>query len=298
MLGYVRTDVPELRVREQQFYRALYCGLCHRMGKCTGNCSRMTLSYDFVFLAAVRLALTGERVTFKKQRCFLHPIRSRVTAQKCEALDYCADASALLSYHKLRDDLADERGWKRLRARLVRPFLSGGYRRAKKRRPDLDRAIAERLGAFSELEHTLPEFGAADALGEKFGAVMEAVFCDGLEGADARLAAQIGHGLGHWIYLADAADDFSEDVKKNRFNPYRLSFGESPAPEDWEAVRLAMTAQLCAIEPAYHLIDGYSADEIRAILANILYLGLPNTADAVTKKNAPSKDTPQEESER
>ena len=46
----------ELRVREDVFYRALYCGLCHRMGKCTGQCSRMTLNYDFVFLAAVRLA--------------------------------------------------------------------------------------------------------------------------------------------------------------------------------------------------------------------------------------------------
>ncbi len=292
MLGYVRTDAPELRVREQQFYRALYCGLCHRMGKCTGNCSRMTLSYDFVFLAAVRLALTGERVTFKKQRCFLHPIRSRVTAQKCEALDFCADASALLSYHKLRDDLADERGLKRLRARLVRPFLSGGYRRAKKRRPDLDRLIAERLSAFSELERTLPEFGAADALGERFGAVMEAVFSDGLEGSDARIAAEIGRGLGHWIYLADAADDFLEDVKKNRFNPYRLSFGEAPNPEDWETVRLAMTARLCTIERAYHLIDGYPADELREILANVLYLGLPSTATAVTKKNEPTDGDP------
>ena len=38
MLGYVKTDSQELRMREYQYYRALYCGLCHRMGKCTGNC--------------------------------------------------------------------------------------------------------------------------------------------------------------------------------------------------------------------------------------------------------------------
>ena len=77
MLGYVRTDAQELRVREHQYYRALYCGLCHRMGKCTGQCSRMTLNYDFVFLAAVRLALTGEKPSVKKQRCVAHPFRSR-----------------------------------------------------------------------------------------------------------------------------------------------------------------------------------------------------------------------------
>ena len=122
MLGYVRTDRAELRVREDVFYRALYCGLCHRMGKCTGNCSRMTLNYDFVFLAAVRLSLTGEAPTVKKQRCFLHPFRSRPTVQACKSLDYCADASALLVYHKLLDDLHDEKGLKKALKSIVAEF--------------------------------------------------------------------------------------------------------------------------------------------------------------------------------
>ena len=35
MYGYVRTHAPELKVREQEYYRAVYCGLCRTMGKCT-----------------------------------------------------------------------------------------------------------------------------------------------------------------------------------------------------------------------------------------------------------------------
>ena len=62
MYGYVRTHAPELKVRQQEYYRAVYCGLCRTMGKCTGQCSRMTLSYDFTFFALVRMALTGERI--------------------------------------------------------------------------------------------------------------------------------------------------------------------------------------------------------------------------------------------
>ena len=54
MFGYIKPLTPELRIREHECYRAYYCGLCRAMGKCTGQCSRMTLSYDFVFLAAVR----------------------------------------------------------------------------------------------------------------------------------------------------------------------------------------------------------------------------------------------------
>ena len=77
MLGYVRVKSQELRLREYDCYRALYCGLCKSMGKCTGQCSRMTLSYDFVFLAAVRIALTEEPLQIKKVRCLLHPIRRR-----------------------------------------------------------------------------------------------------------------------------------------------------------------------------------------------------------------------------
>ena len=284
MLGYVKTDSQELRMREYHYYRALYCGLCHRMGKCTGNCSRITLSYDFVFLAAVRLALTGEAPTIKKQRCFLHPFRPRPTAQKSQALDYCADASALLVYHKLLDDLHDERGLKKLRAVLMRPFLSSAYRRAKKRYPALDTVIDGHLKKLSEYESTA-HFAGADALAEQFGLLMRAVFSEGLSGTNARIAAEIGAAIGHWIYLADAADDFAEDRKRGRFNPYLKLFGDAPTSADWENLRLALTALLCKAESAILLIDDYPAPELREILSNILYLGLPQTGKRITEKN-------------
>ena len=127
MLGYVRTHTPELRLREHECYRALYCGLCKSMGKCTGQCSRMSLSYDFVFLAAVRMSLLGEEPHFKKERCIVHPLRKRPTVHSSPTLDYCADASALLTYRKLLDECKDERGGKKIRAFLLRPFFSGAY---------------------------------------------------------------------------------------------------------------------------------------------------------------------------
>ena len=76
MYGYVRTHAPELKVREQEYYRAVYCGLCRTMGKCTGQCSRMTLSYDFTYFALVRMALTGSFPAIKARRCLAHPFRT------------------------------------------------------------------------------------------------------------------------------------------------------------------------------------------------------------------------------
>ena len=51
MFGYIRPFYSELRIREYHYYRGVYCGLCRAQGRCTGQCSRMTLSYDFAFLA-------------------------------------------------------------------------------------------------------------------------------------------------------------------------------------------------------------------------------------------------------
>jgi len=280
MLGYVRPNTEELRVREHQFYRALYCGLCKRMGKCTGNCSRMTLSYDFVFLAALRLSLTGEAVTIKRERCLVHPLRRRPVAGKCAALDYCADASALLVYGKLLDDLHDERGMKKLRAALSRPFLASAYRRARKRHPELAHQINEHLEALSGYEAD-PNAASADLLAEEFGRVMGAVFAEGLEGPRVRIAESMGRALGHWLYLVDAADDFDEDRKHHRFNPYLRLFGDAPTPNDWENLRSALIAHLCDAERGLLLIDNYPAPELREILSNILYLGLPQAADRI-----------------
>lgn len=284
MLGYVRAESQELKVREQQYYRALYCGLCHRMGKCTGQCSRMTLSYDFVLLAALRASLKGEALTLKRQRCLRHPFRSRPTVQKCEALDYCADVSALLTYHKILDDLSDESGWKRFCALMARPFLSIGYRRAKRRNPVVDKVIGEHLASLAGLERKNENLLGADALAVRFGELMADIFGEGIDGANRRIARSIGYAIGRWIYLADAADDFEADRIKGRFNPYLLQFGENPSADDWENVRVGMTLLLEDADRAFSLIDTFPTDELRAILANILYLGLPSTAERIVDR--------------
>lgn len=283
MLGYIRTSQGELRVREYEVYRALYCGLCKHMGKCTGQCSRMTLSYDFVFLAALRMSLLGERPILEKKHCLMHPFHKRKMAMRSETLAYCADASALLVYHKLLDDLRDERGFKKLRALLSRPFLHAAFRRASKRHPALSAEIAERLSALSDYESTCADQPSADQPAAIFASLMEAVFAEGLEGSNARIASAVGRAIGHWIYLADAADDFFEDRKRGRFNPYLQRFGSSPTEADWENLRLAMTGLLLEAERAYLLIDTYPTDELREILSNILYLGLPEAAVRVTQ---------------
>ncbi len=296
MLGYVRADMPELRMREYECYRSLYCGLCRHMGKCTGQCSRMSLSYDFVFLAAVRMSLLGEEIKIKKKRCIVHPLKKRASAVDSPTLRYCADASALLSYHKLRDDLSDERGAKKLRARLALCFFGGAYRRARRRHTELDRSIAERLSELRAYETDASRPPSADTPASIFARLMEDVFCDGLDATDARIAAAIGRAIGHWVYLIDAADDFARDRESGSFNPYLRLFGTELTQEQRETVRLSLVRLLMDAERAFLLIDNFPTPEVKEILCNILYLGLPHTAEQILTETAKGESDQNENS--
>ena len=112
MFGYVRVKHTELKVKEYEFYRGTYCGLCRSMGKCTGQCSRFALSYDFAFLALLRIAFDRTLVEFEQKRCLAHPLKKRNMMKPNPSLAYCSGAAALLNYHKIMDDLSDEKGAK------------------------------------------------------------------------------------------------------------------------------------------------------------------------------------------
>lgn len=284
MLGYIRTDAPELRLRDSECYRAIYCGLCRQMGKCTGQCSRLSLSYDFAFLAAFRMSLTNESMELQKNRCLVHPLKKRNMAINSPSLAFCADASAILTYHKCRDDVDDEKGLRKLRARVALEFFSSAYRRAKRRYPALNDKIHSLLQELRQYEKDTSLPPSADAPAAIFGNLMAAVCAEGLEGIEARIATTFGRAIGHWIYLIDAADDYRKDLASGSFNPFVRLFGDNMTEDDACGIAVSLKRYLADAENAFLLIDHFPTPEVREILCNILYLGLPKTADRILEK--------------
>ena len=284
MYGYLRTHVPELKVREQEYYRAVYCGLCRTMGKCTGQCSRMTLSYDFTLFALVRMALTGETVTVRSRCCMAHPLRKRPMAEPTPALRLCAYASAILAHHKVKDDLRDERGLKRTAATLISPFTASMHRRAVKRGyGDMDRGVCLAMKDLWELESScLP---SVDQPASLFGELMGKTLAHGLEGNAVKLAHAIGLHLGRFVYILDAADDYAEDVEKGRYNPLACLYGDPAMTQlsdrKRQELKTALLNELTELERAFDLLDTADHSDLGGILSNILYEGLPRQAERV-----------------
>ncbi len=282
MFGYVRVESSELKVKEYECYRATYCGLCRSMGKCTGQCSRMTLSYDIAFLAICRMALLGETPHYEQKRCFVHPLRRRNVQKRCDTLDYCAGAAALLTYHRIRDDLCDERGGKRMRAALTYPFA--GRWRKKAKRLDLaalDEQIAAGLTRLATCE--AEQKASVDTPAAIFGDILADIMAYGLPEDTARIAAQAGRCIGRWIYIADALDDAEEDEKRGRYNPFLLLYGHVPTPEEREGIEAALKNELFGAEAAFDLCD-FACEDHKSIVYNILYLGMPARIERINRE--------------
>ena len=290
MYGYVRIYAPELKVREQEYYRAVYCGLCRSMGKCTGQCSRATLSYDITFFALVRKALLGETVTVKPRRCALHPIRRRPMAEPDDTLRLCAYLSAILAYHKIKDDCVDEKGIKRAAARVATPYVSSLRRRALRRGHIVtDDRVATAMQSLRHLEDERPM--SVDEPADLFGNLMGALLSADLADDRAILANAIGRHIGRWIYILDAADDFEEDVRRARYNPFACLYRDpdmkSLSRERRETVRLSLMHELAGLERAFDLLDVQDNPDLHGILSNILYEFLPRETNRVLALDPP-----------
>lgn len=281
MFGYVRAHKPELRVAEYEYYRGAYCGLCRSMGKCTGQCSRLTLSYDFAFLALVKLALSREKVCFKQRRCLAHPLKKRNSMEINNVLCQSAYSAAILGYHKLKDDIADEKGAKKLRARALILPAKRMRKKAIKRGglAPLDASVSEKLQKLSEYERKMGE--SVDEPAGVFGELLSEIVSFGYEGSEERIAKNIGYHIGKWIYIVDALDDLDEDIKKKRYNPFACAYKRALEPREKKLVADALKNELSAAEAAFDLIDYGDNIRLREVISNIIYLGMPGVVDRI-----------------
>ena len=87
----------ELKCRDFDLYRAVYCGLCAAMRRRYGWLAPMFLNYDFTFLALL-LAPPEESFSPCRGRCHAKPLRKKTMYQPTPALDTAADESVVLTW--------------------------------------------------------------------------------------------------------------------------------------------------------------------------------------------------------
>lgn len=212
MFGYVVADSEKLSESERDRYQGAYCGLCHRLQEKYGSTGRMTLTYDMTFLSILLSSLYSSPELSGFQRCPKHPL-TKHEYWETEYTEYSADMNILMAYYKNIDDWNDDQSLvARTLADRLKPFIP----KIKEDWPSQcevteqcmqDLAVMEKR---NELNPDLPANCFGHLMGELF-IVKEDEYSDNLR--------RMGAALGRFIYLLDACNDLTSDIKKQRYNP-------------------------------------------------------------------------------
>ena len=213
MFGYVKTDLPNLYVKDTVLYKATYCGLCKGIGKCCGQKGRLVLSYDLTFLSVFLHNVMGIDVNIKREHCVLHRVKKRPVAEYDALTGRIACLNVILSYYKLTDDVIDNN-----RGRGKRAFFISSYKKAKKLEPKLDEIVKKSYDKLLELEKQ--QSSSIDFISDPFGNMLLEVVKELTGDKYSEELGRLAYNLGKWIYLIDAIDDFDKDKKKNRYNVF------------------------------------------------------------------------------
>lgn len=280
MFGYVRPYKSEMLVREYEQYKGIYCELCRQLGKGYGWAARFTLSYDCTFYAVLALSVSGAKVKLRQGKCAANPLKKcNYLPSEGEEYQKAAALSLIMTYHKLRDDLADDGFFRSLGARLLLPFVSRKAKKAEARYPFLGTAVKN---AMEDQRLAEEEQGGVDRCAEPTAKMLSEIFQE-LGGCQKSLCLPLerfGYFLGRWVYLMDAADDLAEDLSRGSFNPFiaRLGLtGKTELTEEEqrtadEACNEALNATAAQMLPALNLIP---LENFAPLVENVVQKGLP-----------------------
>ena len=256
-----------LKSADQERFRAVYCGLCHTLGRRCGLASRFFLNYDFAFLAM----LLGNTCQCQTRRCALHPLRGCSCACQDAALEQAADYSVILLWWQLQDGIADHGFWGGLPYRLAVALLRRAYRKARLARPAFDESTRRELSELARLE--AEKCPSIDLPADRFARLLSGLAGEET-GARRRVLEQLLYHLGRWIYLVDAADDLRRDLRRGSYNPLAFRFAHVDGVLTEESRRelgQTLDGSVRAMAAAFELAD-FGA--YRGVIESVVYEGL------------------------
>lgn len=285
MFGYVKAEKSELRVWEYETYKAIYCSLCRQLGKSYGPLARLTLSYDFTFLAVLALSLKSGCNKFERKRCAFNPLKKCGHCSDADTeLEFASAAATVTVYYKVLDNVEDSKGAKRLFYKLLLPFFRSKNRRAEKRYPEISEIVKNYISEQSRLEKE----GCTDLdmITEPTSSALGKIFmmCSPDE-TEKRVLYRLGYCIGKWIYLVDCGEDIEKDMENNTYNPLIKELPENTAPREYAKQRLLPLLNNC-ITDAGLTFELLNIKKYKGILENIIYLGLRTSQKkALNKEN-------------
>ncbi|MCL2321264.1 MAG: DUF5685 family protein [Oscillospiraceae bacterium] len=288
MFGKVKPFIPQLKMKDYALFNEYYCGLCLSIKYNFGNISRLSLSFDMVFLAILLDSLRDEMNLSKKLYCIMRPVKGTFAKLNSDVLDYCSYLNIYLNYFKIEDDLQDK---DKMFSNIYKLIFSK-YLKENAWKLDMD-YMRDELKVLKSYEKN-PDGLDLDSLSMPFSSLIgyiSSFYFKGYPFEDTLY--KLGFSLGKWIYIIDAYEDLFNDMKYNKFNPICAIFNDSCMT--YEELRSFIKNRIefmlfNLIEDCKNNLSILPLKKNREILSNIVDFGLTDKLSAISRSEIYAKN--------
>ncbi len=274
MFGYVTVFKPELKIKEYEAYRGVYCTLCKSMGKEYGLLSRFLLSYDGAFYVMYKMGLSQDNISVTRSHCTFNPAKKCMKVS-CESEIYkiASTLTVILAYFKLKDNLQDSSFFKKILLYLIYPYFAHLKKKANKKYPQIYSFVEKEMQrqVLIEGEKNPPPDKCADPTAK----ILAYLFGFGEQGENKEKSESFGYQLGRTVYFLDAFDDFADDKKSKTFNPFKNSD---------DIVADATVSINLSIGELVNTFNELEFSSFAGTIKNVIFDGLGYQLDRITKK--------------
>ena len=136
MFGYVCINKGEMKIKDYENYKAVYCSLCKQLGKDYSFLTRFLLNYDCTFFALMIMANEDKCPGFRKGRCKFNPLKAcKYCVSSDEPLSKAGALLVAMSYYKLVDNIRDGGFFEKTGCLILKPLFSSWFKKVRKNYP-------------------------------------------------------------------------------------------------------------------------------------------------------------------
>ncbi|MDD6489537.1 MAG: DUF5685 family protein [Clostridia bacterium] len=288
MFGYLQPKKSELKLKEYELYRSVYCGLCRHSGKDYGIISRLTLSYDCTLLAMLSLSVKGEKSCVTKGHCVCNPLKKCLFCSgNGDSFKFAGAVSVIMTYYKLQDTIEDSGFFKRIIARFLKAIFSHSHKKAANDYPFIEQNVKVMMENQRVAENS---DSGVDKAADSTAVLISNICCMLTDDEkQKKILREFGYYVGRWIYLIDAADDLPKDIKKNSFNPFKKHYisDNSDISLTMSYCNNVLNMTVAQVVAAYNLLE---IKDYKEIFDNIVYKGLSSQQEYCLFEKYKEKD--------
>ncbi len=280
MFGYIKVYKPEMKIKEYEVYKGIYCSLCKQLGKDYGLFSRMILNYDFTFLALCLMAINDDEIKLKNSHCTFCAMKKCLSCTTPDkTLEYSAAITIITAYYKILDNYNDGKITEKTQSALLLPYFKTKFKKANKKFPKISEIIRKQMESQKNVEKIKTDSIdiAADASSKAMGEIISSFFPEYKK----NVLYRFGYCLGRFVYISDALDDLEKDSKNNSYNAFLSKSKDLDFKEIREKSFSILDTTADELAKAYELIDFH---RFKPIIDNVIYYGLDLTINKVLRK--------------